>query len=217
MISWKLTFQGRSNSTETRHNSQHANSLIESTATSLMAHSSPKRGASTALAGSPAKMAKTISPGGPVYREFASNIYGEILANFDADDSLEYVLIYKNQTSVDIKKHAGTIYFVHPDNKKRLLKVCPISTGDAMCRTRQDFEIARGCMDRLEQSIEESEWTRQTTSISLFDENKLFKEIDKQRQKMAGLRRYVTFLESMSGSYVLFSTVPTITCRISCV
>ena len=30
------------------------------------------------------------------------------------------------------------------------------------------------------------------------------KEIDKQRQKMAGLRRYVTFLESMSevrGSY----------------
>ena len=69
----------------------------------------------------------------------------------------------------------------------------------------------------LEQSIEESEWTRQTTSISLFDENKLFKEIDKQRQKMAGLRRYVTFLESMSGSYVLFSTVPTITCRTSCV
>ena len=53
-------------------------------------------------------------------------------------------------------------------------------------------------MDRLEQSIEESEWTRQTTSTSLFDENKLFKEIDKQRQKMAGLRRYVTFLESMS-------------------
>ena len=47
--------------------------------------------------------------------------------------------------------------------------------------------------------------------------DKLFKEIDKQRQKMAGLRRYVTFLESMSGSYVLFSTVPTITCRISCV
>ena len=90
-------------------------------------------------------MAKTISPGGPIYREFASNIYGEILANFDADDSLAYVLIYKNQTSVDIKKHAGTIYFVHPDNKKRLLKVCPISTGDAMCRTRRDFEIARGC------------------------------------------------------------------------
>ena len=72
-------------------------------------------------------------------------------------------------------------------------------------------------MDRLEQSIEGSEWTRQTTSISLFDENKLFKEIDKQRQKMAGLRRYVTFLELMSGSHVLFSTVPTITCRTSCV
>ena len=52
---------------------------------------------------------------------------------------------------------------------------------------------------------------------ALFDENKLSKEIDKQRQKMAGLRRYVTFLESMSGSYVLFSTVPTTTCRISCV
>ena len=81
----------------------------------------------------------------------------------------------------------------------------------------RDYEELQDEMDRLEQSIEESEWTRQTTSISLFDENKLFKEIDKQRQKMAGLRRYVTFLESMSGSYVLFSTVPTITCRISCV
>ena len=81
----------------------------------------------------------------------------------------------------------------------------------------RDYEELQDEMDRLEQSIEESEWTRQTTSISLFDENKLFKEIDKQRQKMAGLRRYVTFLESMSGSYVLFSTVPTITCRTSCV
>ena len=76
----------------------------------------------------------------------------------------------------------------------------------------RDYEELQDEMDRLEQSIEESEWTRQTTSILLFDENKLFKEIDKQRQKMAGLRRYVTFLESMSGSYVLFSTVPTITC-----
>ena len=55
-------------------------------------------------------MAKTISPGGPVYREFASNTYGEILANFDADDSLAYVLIYKNQTPVDTKKHAGTTW-----------------------------------------------------------------------------------------------------------
>ena len=81
----------------------------------------------------------------------------------------------------------------------------------------RDYEELQDEMDRLEQSIGESEWTRQTTSISLFDENKLSKEIDKQRQKMAGLRRYVTFLESMSGSYVLFSTVPTTTCRISCV
>ena len=81
----------------------------------------------------------------------------------------------------------------------------------------RDYEELQDEMDRLEQSIEESEWTRQTTFISLFDENKLFKEIDKQRQKMAGLRRYVTFLESMSGSYVLFSTVPTTTCRTSCV
>ena len=81
----------------------------------------------------------------------------------------------------------------------------------------RDYEELQDEVDRLEQSIEESEWTRQTTSTSLFDENELFKEIDKQRQKMAGLRRYVTFLESMSGSYVLFSTVPTITCRISCV
>ena len=87
----------------------------------------------------------------------------------------------------------------------------PSTGSDRDCEELQDE------MDRLEQSIEESEWTRQTTSISLFDENKLFKEIDKQRQKMAGLRRYVTFLESMSGSYVLFSTVPTITCRTSCV
>ena len=63
----------------------------------------------------------------------------------------------------------------------------------------RDYEELQDEMDRLEQSIEESEWTRQTTSISLFDENKLFKEIDKQRQKMAGLRRYVTFLESMGG------------------
>eukprot|EP00937_MAST-01D_sp_MAST-1D-sp2_P008168 g8168.t1 len=56
--------------------------------------------------------------GGAKYHEFASNIHGEILANFDADDSLEHVLIYKNQISVDIKKHSGCIYFVHPDNKK---------------------------------------------------------------------------------------------------
>ena len=91
-------------------------------------------------------------------------------------------------------------------------KCAPPPTGPG-----RGYEELQDEMDRLEQSIEESEWTRQTTSISLFDENKLFKEIDKQRQKMAGLRRYVTFLESMSGSYVLFSTVPTITCRTSCV
>ena len=46
-------------------------------------------------------MAKTISPGGSKYREFASNIY-EILANFDANDSMVYVLIYKNRLG-DIK------------------------------------------------------------------------------------------------------------------
>ena len=43
----------------------------------------------------------------------------------------------------------------------------------------RDYEELQDEMDRLEQSIEESEWTRQTTFISLFDENKLFKEIDK--------------------------------------
>ena len=67
------------------------------------------------------------------------------LAREEADDQAAALIRQADGTSVDIKKHAGTIYFVHPDNKKRLLKVCPISTGDAMCRARQDFEIARGC------------------------------------------------------------------------